>query len=213
MAVRCPKKRDRPTTRKTDLLKEREVSRSRDAKTPVLRRLYGVGALMKRVRPMKTSIENMRSGKMRRTDREITDREARSLLMEAPYGVLSTTGADGNPYGVPLNFCVMGDCIYFHSAPEGRKIDNIEYNRSVSFCVVGNVEVLADKFSTRYESVIVFGEIEEVFNSEKQIALEGLLRKYCPEFFEKGLRYIEEAKHKTRVFRVNINKLTGKARR
>ncbi len=150
---------------------------------------------------------------MRRKDREITKSEARSLLIKAEYGVLSTVSPDGNPYGVPLSFCVIEDCIYFHCAVEGQKLDNILYNKFVSFCVVGHTEILPDKFSTKYESVIIFGEIEEVFDSEKQIALEGLLRKYSSEYFDRGIKYIESSKNKTRVFKIFINQLTGKARR
>ena len=151
--------------------------------------------------------------KMRRKDRAITESEAKSLLNKAGYGVLSTVAEDGTPYGVPLNFCVIDHCIYFHSALEGQKIDNIACNKMVSFCVVENTEILPDKFATKYESVIVFGEAEEVFNNEKQMALEGLLRKYSPDFFDKGIKYIEDLRDKTRVFKISINKLTGKARR
>ena len=151
--------------------------------------------------------------KMRRKDRKITDSESKSLLRKAEYGVLSTVAEDGTPYGVPLSFCVIDDCIYFHCAVEGQKIDNIEYNKSVSFCVVGDTEILPDKFSIKYESVIVFGKVEEVFNSEKQIALEELLRKYSPGFFDKGIKYIEDLRDKTRVFKISVTQLTGKARR
>ena len=151
--------------------------------------------------------------KMRRKDRAITESEAKALLNKAEYGVLSTVAENGTPYGVPLNFCVIDNCIYFHCALEGQKIDNIECNKLVSFCVVENTEILPDKFATKYESVIVFGEAEEVFNNEKQMALEGLLRKYSPDFFDKGIKYIEDLRDKTRVFKISINKLTGKARR
>ncbi|MBW1982208.1 MAG: pyridoxamine 5'-phosphate oxidase family protein [Deltaproteobacteria bacterium] len=151
--------------------------------------------------------------KMRRKDRAITEEEARALLEKAEYGVLSTVSENGRPYGVPLNFCLIDGCIYFHCAFVGQKIDNINHNKFVSFCVVGNTEILPDKFATRYESAIVSGEVEEVFDVNKQLALEGLLRKYSPEFFDKGLKYIEDLKDKTRVFKITINKLTGKARK
>jgi len=150
---------------------------------------------------------------MRRKDRAITEEEARALLEKAEYGVLSTVSENGRPYGVPLNFCLIDGCIYFHCAFVGQKIDNINHNKFVSFCVVGNTEILPDKFATRYESAIVSGEVEEVFDVNKQLALEGLLRKYSPEFFDKGLKYIEDLKDKTRVFKITINKLTGKARK
>jgi hypothetical protein len=150
---------------------------------------------------------------LRRKDRAITEEEAIALLNKAEYGVLSTVNENGKPYGVPLNFCIIDLCIFFHCAIEGQKIDNIKQNKSVSFCVVGNTEILPDKFGTKYESVIVSGGVEEVFDINKQIALKGLLQKYSPEFFDKGLKYIEDLGEKTRVFKITINKLTGKARK
>ncbi len=150
---------------------------------------------------------------LRRKDRAITEEEAIALLNKAEYGVLSTAAENGKPYGVPLNFCVINHCIYFHCAVEGQKIDNIKQNKFVSFCVVGNTELLPDKFGTKYESVIVSGEVEEVFDMNKQLVLEGLLHKYSPEFIDKGIKYIEDLNEKTRVFKITINKLTGKARK
>lgn len=150
---------------------------------------------------------------LRRKDRAITEEEAIALLKKAEYGVLSTVSENKKPYGVPLNFCIIDHCIYFHCAVEGRKIDNMKQNSSVSFCVVGKTTILPDKFGAKYESVIVSGEIEEVFDMNKQIALEGLLHKYSPEFIDNGMKYIEESKKKTRVFKMTINELTGKARK
>jgi nitroimidazol reductase NimA-like FMN-containing flavoprotein (pyridoxamine 5'-phosphate oxidase superfamily) len=150
---------------------------------------------------------------LRRKDRAIAEEEAMALLTRAEYGVLSTVSANGNPYGVPLNYCVIDRDIYFHCAEKGRKIDNIQHNTHVSFCAVGNTEVLPDKFGTKYESVIVSGETEEVFDDHKQMALEGLLHKYSEDFFEKGLEYIDTLGAKTRVFKITINRLSGKARK
>lgn len=150
---------------------------------------------------------------IRRKDRAITQDEATALLDKAEYGVLSNVYEKGEPYGVPLNYCVIDNDIYFHCAVDGKKLDNIKHNQSVSFCAVGGTEILPDKFGTKYESVIASGEIEEVFSNDKQIALEGLLHKYSAEYFEKGLEYIEGLREKTKVFKISINHLTGKARR
>ena len=150
---------------------------------------------------------------LRRKDRAITEAEAIDVLNRAEYGVLSTVTETGNPYGVPLNFCIIDHCIYFHCATEGQIIDNIKQNKSVSFCAVGNTEILPDKFATKYESAIVSGEVEEVFDMNKQIALEGLLHKYSPGFIDKGIKYIDSLKEKTRVFKITVSQLTGKARK
>lgn len=150
---------------------------------------------------------------LRRKDREIPEEEALSILNAAEYGILSTCSQDTVPYGIPLSFCVIDDHIYFHCAMEGRKTDNLECNKSVSFCVVGDTEVLPSKFGTKYESAIVSGDSFEVFNNEKQIALEGLVQKYSPEFIENGAEYIDALTHKTRVFKIEIGHITGKSRK
>jgi uncharacterized protein len=150
---------------------------------------------------------------LRRKDRAITNDEAITVLSKAPYGILSTICPDGRPYGVPLNFCILDHCIYFHCALEGQKIDNIVKNKFVSFCAVENNEILPDKFATKYESAIVSGEVEEVSGRDKQIALEGILKKYSANYFEKGLEYIVSLREKTRVFKIKILNLSGKARR
>lgn len=149
---------------------------------------------------------------MRRPDRQMQEADALCLLNREKYGVLSTVGADRQPYGVPLNFCVIGNGICFHCAPEGHKIDHFTVVPKVSFCVVGRTEVLPPKFSTRYESVIVSGGITEVFEGEKRQALEGLVHKYAPDHLEDGLIYVATSQDKTRVFRISMDAVTGKAR-
>ncbi len=150
---------------------------------------------------------------LRRKDREISEDEARSILNSAEYGVLSTASMEALPYGVPLSFCLIDGCIYFHCAIEGRKIDNLESNRAASFCAVGKTEVMPSKFGIKYESVIVSGEAAEAFDDEKRMALDGLLQKYSPEHIEDGAKYIETLWDKTRVFKITADHISGKSRR
>lgn len=51
--------------------------------------------------------------------------EATAILDVAEFGVLSTIGNDGQPYGVPLNYIYKDRAIYFHCAVAGQKLDNI----------------------------------------------------------------------------------------
>ena len=150
---------------------------------------------------------------MRRNDREITSQEAREILDSGEYGILSTVDKDGQPYGVPLSYVHKSDGIYFHSALSGHKLDNIECNTKISFCVVGNTNVLPDKFATAYESAIVFGVASEVSGSERYNALLWLLEKYCPDYVEEGKKYLEQKDGSTRVIKIEIHRITGKARR
>ena len=150
---------------------------------------------------------------VRRADREISLHEAQELFSRGEYGVLSTVGKDGQPYGVPLSYAYKNNCLYFHCATAGHKLENIESNPKASFCVVGNTRVLPEKFATEYESAVAFGVVSEVHGAERHNALVWLLEKYSPGFIEEGKKYIDEKNHATKVVKFVIEHLTGKARR
>lgn len=150
---------------------------------------------------------------LRNKKRGVTEADAWELLQRGEYGVLSTCGPDGEPYGIPLSYCLLGDAVYFHCAVTGRKLDNLAVNNHSSFCVVGKTELLPDKFATRYESVIISGQVAEVFDAEKQQALEGLVTKYSAKFHAEGLDYIKAAWEETKTYRISIEEISGKARR
>lgn len=150
---------------------------------------------------------------VRRTDRQITADEAMSILLGGEYGVMSTVSAEGRPYGVPINYCMIDGDIYFHCAVEGAKLDSIQHSPEVAFCVVGATEVLPGKFGTKYESCVVEGRASEAFDEEKQKALEGLIGKYSAGFEAQGLRYIDGLRDQTRVFKITVLSVSGKARR
>lgn len=150
---------------------------------------------------------------MRRADRALTPREARAILQAAEFGVLSIAAPNAEPYGVPLNYCTIGDALYFHCALKGKKVGLLSANDMVSFCVVGRTEVQPEKFGTKYESVIVSGKAHQVEGDEKQQALEGLLKKYSSAFFDPGLEYIRKAIERVLVFKITVKSITAKARR
>lgn len=135
------------------------------------------------------------------------------MLDSAEYGILSTVGKDGQPYGVPMSYAYQNGCIFFHCALTGHKLENLAVNPRVSFCVVGKTKVLPDQFATEYESVVAFGVAAEVFGEERYAALVLLLEKYCRDFIAEGKRYIEAKDQVTRVFKIEVSRISGKARR
>jgi nitroimidazol reductase NimA-like FMN-containing flavoprotein (pyridoxamine 5'-phosphate oxidase superfamily) len=147
---------------------------------------------------------------MRMSDREMTKEQSIDLLKRGEYGILSTIDSENNPYGVPLSYAYADNLLYFHGAKEGTKLDNIINNNSVCFTVVGKTNVLPEKFSTKYESVIVFGKGVIVTGDEKVKGLREIIRKYSPEFFSQGEEYIERAKDKTTVIKIEIIDFSGK---
>jgi nitroimidazol reductase NimA-like FMN-containing flavoprotein (pyridoxamine 5'-phosphate oxidase superfamily) len=148
---------------------------------------------------------------MRRKDKELQSDEIVRLLLECEYGVLSTVDDKGLPYGVPLNYVFKDDSLYFHCALKGHKLDNLLGNSKVSFCVVGRTRVLPAEFSTEFESVIVFGEAAVVLGDERYLALASLVEKYSPDFVAEGQKYIEQFDSRTKVVRIKVHSMTGKA--
>lgn len=148
--------------------------------------------------------------KLRKINYEIPKERVEELIKITEYGVLSTVGEDGYPYAVPVNYAYINGNIYFHCAREGHKLDNISFNNKVSFTLVPYSKVLSEKFDSEYESVVIFGKAEEVFDKEKIDGLLGLVYKYSPEYVEAGKAYIDRAQDKVRIMKISFDYVTGK---
>ncbi len=151
---------------------------------------------------------------IRRTNREWDIESSRKLLESGEYGFLSMCAVNGYGYGIPISYAVSGDSIYFHCAVAGYKLENIKQNNRVSFCVVGSTQVLPEQFSTKYESVLVFGRmVWDLSEEERFKALDLLVLKYCPGLAEVSKPYIEKSFNRTNILRLDIEHISGKSRR
>jgi len=152
---------------------------------------------------------------MRRRDRLLSQAETVEILRNGVYGVLALNGVTGNEYayGVPLSYVFADNRIYFHCAVAGEKLTRLRDNNKVSFCVVGKAIPLPEKFGMQYSSAIVFGTAIEVSEAEKFDILLALIAKYAADYKEKGREYILGAGPKTSVIRIDIDHMTGKARK
>ena len=149
---------------------------------------------------------------IRLKDRVVNDEKAIEILTKGSYGVLSTIGADGYPYGVPLNYTYYANCICFHCAQEGLKLENINFNNKVSFCVVTKSDVLGNEFDTDYESAIAFGKATVIADdSEKKKILLSVLNKYSADYLKAGNNYMKKYWDETKVIKIKIEHLSGKA--
>lgn len=149
---------------------------------------------------------------MRKIDRQLTSERAGQILKNGEFGNLSTLDLNGYPYITPLSYVYMNNAIYFHCGKEGNKLENIKNDNKVCFSVVGHTHILPDKFSTEYESAIIFGQAEFTEGEEKKSALLGLIDKYSKGFKKEGLEYIDRAIEKTEVVKINIKRMTAKGR-
>jgi len=129
---------------------------------------------------------------MRRRQSEITDpQEIGRILSAATIGRLATLGADGYPYITPVNYVFTNDCIYFHCALKGEKLDNIAREDRVCFEVdiplayldLGfNPEGGACSLHQFYHCVIIRGRARVVPGGDlKTMAINALVAAHEPE--------------------------------
>ena len=154
----------------------------------------------------------MKFREMRRNDRQVFNADIEDILLRGEYGILSTISKTGYPYGVPVNYIYYNNCIFFHCAKTGHKLDNISNDEKVSFCVVIDTELIPEKFSTKYKSIIAFGTAAEATGDMKKEALMGLVKKYSPDLIGEGRSYVEKEHSGTAVIKIDIQHITGKAR-
>ncbi|HSL87278.1 MAG TPA: pyridoxamine 5'-phosphate oxidase family protein [Bacteroidales bacterium] len=149
---------------------------------------------------------------VRRKNRELPSEFTAKILSEGEYGVLGTICEDGFPYVTPLSYVYHEDKIYFHCAQEGLKTDNIRLNSKVSFTVVTDVEALPEHFSTKYQSVVLFGLASFITGKEKDDVLFEIIKKYAGAFPEEGRIYIEKLKDRTDIVGIEILHQSAKGR-
>ena len=149
---------------------------------------------------------------MRRTDREKDKAFALEVFKKAEYLTLATLNPDNTPYCIPLNFVLFENRIYFHCAPEGKKLDNIKANNIVCVTAVGDTRVIPEKMTTRYESATATGRCVIVEDETEKInALMALCEKYAPGYKEKAEMDIKNMLHRTFVCKIEMEQITGKA--
>ncbi len=153
--------------------------------------------------------------KVRRQDRLLEESRALELLAGGEFGFLALAGGDDNSgYGVPLSYVFDGEDIWFHCAPEGEKLRRIECSNRATFCVVGHTNVLPDKFSTLYESVMASGCIEVIEDEDTKLkALALLVAKYSPGYADAGAKYARVSLARTTILRFRIDAVSGKCKR
>jgi nitroimidazol reductase NimA-like FMN-containing flavoprotein (pyridoxamine 5'-phosphate oxidase superfamily) len=152
---------------------------------------------------------------MRKEKKEIRNRAViDKLLNTCLVGRLGTIGKDGYPRIKPLNFVYLDGTIFFHSAREGEKIDDINRDNRVVFEIdepMGFVKSDINPCSARflYQSIMVKGKAVVVDdNGERLLALKSLMEKYQPEGGY-GV-FLPEKLAITAVVRIDIEEISGK---
>jgi len=148
---------------------------------------------------------------MRRKEKQMTHKnEIETVLMQSPVCRVAMVDGD-KPYVVPMNFGYSEECLFIHSASQGRKIEIMKNNPYVCFEVDQLIQLnkakLACEWGASFKSVIGSGRAQFLEDKkEKKAALDIIMSHYSERVFE----YPDETLEKTVVIKVVIDEMTGK---
>ncbi len=144
----------------------------------------------------------------------------KEFLNQEHVGRIASIDENGFPQIIPMNFAFVNDVIYMHSYPRGEKIENILKNNKVGFEVDRELEFLPSYFShptdasqadTLYISVVIKGTAYLVEDdSEKTLALNGLMEKYQPEGHYEPIKDDDLVLDEVAVIKVVSDSIKGK---
>lgn len=149
---------------------------------------------------------------MRRNRQLMPNDEAKRLLLENSTGTLALLGDDGYPYSLPINYFYDGeDKLYFHCAKQGHKLDAIRNEHRVSMSVIARDEVCQEKFTTLFESVVIFGKARIIDDQDEINRLGSLLAKrICPDNEANISAEISSGAAHMYIVEITIEHMTGK---
>jgi len=150
---------------------------------------------------------------MRRSDKEISGRDAISKVIENGQVCRIALAKDNRPYIIPVSYGYDGEAIYFHThSKTGLKLEYLEANNRVCFEIENNVELVAHEekpcdWSFRFQSVIGFGKVAELaVDTDKRIGLQSIMNQYSDkEWSFDGIPLSAVA-----VWKISIESMTGK---
>jgi len=149
---------------------------------------------------------------MLRKDKEITDRTLINKVINNAMFCHIGLSNNNYPYIIPVSFGYDGSNIYFHTAPEGKKLDYIKSNKQACFALEHEVQLvtnntLACSWSFSFFSVIGFGSVEEITKTEEMdYALNQIMQHYSG----KNWSFSESSFAKVRLWRIIIEEVSGK---
>ena len=148
---------------------------------------------------------------MRRSKQQLPREVAVEILERNTSGVLALSGDEGYPYAVPMSYVYAEGKIYFHSAKNGHKIDAIQRNEKASFCVIDQDQIVPEKYTTFFRSVIVFGRLRLVEDMEEMRRIAAALAmKYSADFKEGIPKEINASIRNMAVLELTIDHITAK---
>lgn len=148
---------------------------------------------------------------MRRQDLILDRDTALSIIDENQFAVLCLADPEHRPYGVPLDYVRKESALYFHGAKEGRKVSSMKTNPWACAVILGENEIVPERFGRKYQSVIVEGGITLIDDPEiKRQVMTWVVQKKSPANEEKGQKIIEKMLDRVLIYKMDMEIVSGK---
>ena len=147
---------------------------------------------------------------MRRAKQRLPLEESLAILEKGSSGVLALWDGE-EPYAVPLSYVYHEGKLYFHCARAGRKLEAAGVCPRASFCVVAADNVIREKYTTAYRSVIVSGPLRIIRDEAEMLpALRYLAEKYNPGHGEDAEKEISAGLSHMFMLELSADEISGK---
>lgn len=148
---------------------------------------------------------------MRRKDKEIKDNKEIESIINKSNVCRIALSENNSPYIVPVCFGYNENCLYFHSAMVGKKIDMIKNNNNIcfEFDIYGGLMKSENPcdWDIKYNSVIGFGKAFLIQDIDEKIkALNIITEHYSNSFYKFQKTFIDTVT----IIKVEIENITGK---
>lgn len=148
---------------------------------------------------------------MRRFKQLLPNEVAVEILERNTGGTLALLGDEDYPYAVPISYVYADGKIYFHSAKSGHKIDAVKNHEKASFCVIDQDQIVPEKYTTYFRSVIAFGKVRLVEDVEDIRRIATILAtKYSPDFTEGIPAEIDSSIKNMAIIELDVEHMTAK---
>jgi nitroimidazol reductase NimA-like FMN-containing flavoprotein (pyridoxamine 5'-phosphate oxidase superfamily) len=150
---------------------------------------------------------------MRRSEKQIRGRKRLLELLQSKDHVTIAMCKDNIPYLVTINhyFDKKGNCIYFHCASQGKKMDYMKANPLVWGQATEDLGPVKGECSWQYRTVMFSGKVKLVEGrEEKKRALEMMIDKLCSRPGLERAALTGPSFDRVAVCRIDLSEMSGK---
>jgi hypothetical protein len=153
---------------------------------------------------------------MQKKEREIIDKRIiMEILKNGKFSTISMCRND-EPYIVTLSygFDETFNCLYFHSAQNGLKLEYLKENKKVCGTILEDLGYVKSACSHKYRSIVFLGDMTIVEELDEKMHAFDIMLKHLednPSKLKKRFFKSDKSYNNTCLLKLEINSITGKA--